>query len=189
MNWEEAKEIRKTYPRYLTKKHIQEIFKKWGVLDKSFKTERSDMFHFACSPRKDGKMNMSEFKMWYMFNNLIHEHEIKSFNEEEDRPALQHSHGMIISAWLTEIIGDGEYEPITQNFRKRMLRQLLQTWKKVSSYFSAQVKGVQTVLDIKTKVRSDIIERYPNAKKHFNSKSFEHQCWEIVRKFINENSL
>ena len=186
MTWQEAKEIRKGYPRRLTNKHIQEILRKWGVLDDLFRTDRPDMFHFACTPRKDGKMNISELKLWFMFNNEHHKLELKEYNQNNNQ-LVDEIHGCVIAAWFGHIIDGGEYEPSTQNLRKRTLRHLLKIWWNYSINFYKQIKGVQTVLDIKTKVRSDMIERYPDSKKHFDSKSFENQCWEIIKTFVYEN--
>jgi hypothetical protein len=190
MTWEEAKVIRSEYPRRLTNAHIQEILERWGVLGEVTDAEKipnSYMFQFACTPRKDGNMNITELKLWFMFDNKQHEQEIKEYNSSTyERPGLQKIHGHIIAAWFSHIIDGGEYQPSTQNLRKRMLKQLCQTWKNVSTCFIEQVKGVQSILNIKTQVRADMLVRYPEYKNHDNPDSFENKCWAYIQKFINE---
>ena len=189
MNWEEVKEIRKNYPRRLTAAHMQEIMEKWGMNDPSFRTDRSDMFYFACTPRKDGKMNLSELKFWFIVNNKFHELKIREYNDVQySSPGLQKMHGCLFAAYFGHIIDGGEYEKSTQRLRISMLKSLLKIWKKTTIYFDGQLKGVQEVIDIKANVRKNMIERYPDSKKHFDLKSFENQCWEIIKNFVYENS-
>jgi len=182
ITWEEAKVIRSTYPRRLTNAHIQEIMDKWGNII----VDRADMFQFSCTPRKDGKMNMTELKLWFIFNNNQHKLEIIEFNTQENNIHLQKMHGSLMAAWLSHIIDEGEYETSTQNLRKRTIKQLLDIWKKNSSYFREQVKGVQQWIDIKATVHEICFNNIPIIKKYDNPISFEAKCWKMIQKFIKQ---
>lgn len=184
--YKQAKEIRKKYPRRLTNTHINAILEEWQNSN-FFKPDPQDyMFSFSCSPRTDGKMNMSELKLWFLTEIRFHIHQLLEYNFEEKSSAIQKMQGCIIMSWCKHIFDGGEDEKKTQNLRIRMLKKLLSAWKETSLWYNEQKKGVQEVIDIHNRVEKEMIERYPKYKKHLDSKSFEHKCYNIVQEFINE---
>jgi hypothetical protein len=190
MKYLEAKEIRKLYPRTLTKNHIQEILVQWHIMD-DFDGHEMCMFQFACSPETDGKMNKSELKLWFLYSIKYYTAELMEYNKshEDADPAelmvVGQIRGFTIFTWFKEFIGGGT-ENSTQTLRIEMIKLLFKTWKETSNHYTEQREEVQHVIDIKKSVYLNMLERYPNYKFRIKPDSFENRCWNLIEYLIKE---